>query len=317
MKNTNKLYTELTEAIIDLLESHTLNWEKPWITLDIFGGMARNANSGRMYSVINQILLGQSLKQNDFIRNTWLTFKQIEKLGGRVLKDEKSTNIYFNTYIWKDKEGKKYSWAEVKEIPQAQRDALGIKSSYYLATYLVFNVAQTENLPDIYYRNPHSHQRFTFDVEEVVGAMIRKFDSVHLISFKEVDHAHYDYKKDRIVMPKDVLFKSEAGYYGTLFHEWVHWTGHESRLNRSFLVSRTKEDYAHEELIAELGSVFICAQLGLVKNISQNAAYIQSWLAALKEDTRYIIKMISYSERACKFILKEFNIEEAIQEFPL
>jgi antirestriction protein ArdC len=317
MKNSNKLYTELTEAIIALLESQTLSWNKPWMFLDEFGGMARNASSGRMYSMINQILLGYALRDGGFSKNTWLTFKQVSKLGGTVKKDAKSATIYFNTYTWKDKDKKKYSWAEVKAIPPAQREALEVKSTYFLTSYLVFNVAQTESLPEIYYQTPSSHQTVSFDIAEVVGKLINSFGTTEILTFQEIDSAFYDMKKDRIVMPLDKQFRSEAGYYGTLFHEWVHWTGHASRLNRLFLVERSKENYAHEELIAELGSVFICAQLGLAKDMTQNAAYIQSWLQALKEDSRYIMKMISYSERACRYILNEFNLEETIQEFPL
>lgn len=207
--------------------------------------------------------------------------------------------------------------AEVKAIPPAQREALEIKSTYFLTSYLVFNVAQTENLPEIYYQTPLAHQTISFDIAEVVGKLINSFGATEIVTFQEVDSAFYDMKKDRIVMPLDKQFTSEAGYYGTFFHEWVHWTGHASRLNRLFLVERSNENYAHEELIAELGSVFICAQLGLAKDMTQNAAYIQSWLRALKEDSRYIMKMISFSERACRYILNEFNLEETIQEFPL
>lgn len=313
MKKAKELYKELTDEIISLLENKDLSYNKPWITLDDFGGMARNALSGRMYSIINQIILGLQIKRYHYVKNAWLTYKQINNVGGHVKKGEKSTTIYFNTYTYKDRDGKKYQWDEVKEMSQSKREELGIESNYYLTSYRVFNIFQTENLPEIYHQLPTQHHTITFDVHSLVDELITT--STHEVDFidKDIDAAFYDLDKDHIVLPKKEYFRNEEGYYATLFHEWVHWTGHKDRLDRSYLYGKGTENYAHEELIAELGSVFICAQLGLPKNMTQNAAYLQSWLKALKKDNRYIMRMVSYADRACKYILADFNIEEEME----
>lgn len=315
MKNSTQLYKELTESIILMLEEQQLSWNKPWICLDDFGGMARNASTGRMYSIVNQILLGFTLKKQKYPKNAWLTYKQITELGGKIKKDEKSSTIYFNTFTWKDKDGKKYSLEELKKLSKKEKEELEIKSSYFLTAYLVFNVAQTMDLPEIYYDLPSKHHTVRFKVDDVVENLIEHHAETFDLSLNPIDSAYYNVQDDTVVLPTLEQFNSPDAFYCTLFHEWIHWTGHPSRLNRVTLNERSDENYALEELIAELGSVFICAQLGLVKNISQNAAYIQSWLKALKDDNRYIMKAVSQAEKGCRFILKDFNLEEELQGY--
>lgn len=312
MKNSTQLYKELTNNVIALLEQQQLTWDKPWMSLDDFGGLARNASSGRMYSMVNQIILSLELKNKQYAKNAWLTFKQIKELGGTIKKGEKSVPIYFNTYTWKDKFDRKYTWEEIKNLSMDEKKTLEIKSSYYLTSYLVFNVFQTKDLPDIYYQLPSAHFTISFEVEEIVERILDHHESSFNYFLEKVNEAYYDVQKDVVVLPTKEQFTSPEAFYSTLFHEFIHWTGHESRLNRVTLMGTTQENYADEEIIAELGAMFICAQLGLTKDISQNAAYIQHWLSALKKDNRYIMKMVSFSERACKYILGDFKIEEMI-----
>ncbi len=102
-------------------------------------------------------------------------------------------------------------------------------------------------------------------------------------------------------MPPVSTFHDAGGYYATLAHETIHWTGHESRLDR-FKKGRDREAYAREELVAEVGACMTCLALGLIPDFGQSGAYIEGWLKALHDDKKFIFSAASAAQKAVDYI---------------
>ena len=220
----------------------------------------------------------------------WLTYKQAHELGGQVRKGEKGTTIvYANSFT------KKETSEDGEEFEQ---------EIYFLKGYTVFNVEQITDLPEAYYNKPAPRPE-PFE-------RIEKAESFFATIPAEIRHggdrAYYSNSQDYIKLPAFESFRDAESYYATLGHEIVHWTKHESRLNRDFKSkSWGDKEYAREELVAELGAAFLCAELGLTPEIrDDHAPYIQGWLKVLKEDKRAIFSAASHAQRSVDYI-KEFN----------
>jgi antirestriction protein ArdC len=298
---------EVTNQIIDLLGKVDSGDIKYWIPLS---GLAFNPASKHTYSSLNQLLLSLKMYNSDYIYNHWLTFKQIQKAGGSVLIGEKSSLVTFSDSIFVDKEGNKVTNQKVIEEINNKRKAgllgqylteTGIKTKRYLKYYLVWNIQQTKGVnPEIV----HSTMATLYETESNPSIDQIIADCGAKVKYMAANTAHYNPSLDKIVMPTPQQFESTDEFCKTLFHELIHWTGHKSRLNR--LETKSKEDdaYAFEELVAELGSAFICAQLGLKASITSSSAYIKSWLKALNDDKTFILKAVSHAEKAMKYIVK-------------
>ena len=166
--------------------------------------------------------------------------------------------------------------------------------------YTVFNVDQIEGLPAHYYaiasgaENPDERDE---RAEAFFAATRAKIETGG-------NSAYYRIDTDHIQMPAFESFVDAQRYYATLAHESIHWTRHEDRLDRSFGRKRFgDEGYAREELVAELGAAFLCADLGLaLEDRDDHAAYIGSWLKVLKNDKRAIFSAAAHAQRAADFL---------------
>ena len=309
MEKTNVIQ-EVTAKLLDLIEKVTNGDIEYWIPLS---GLAYNPQSKHTYSNLNQLLLSLELYERNYSFNSWMTFKQIGKAGGLVKKGERSTMITFSETLYTDSRGNTVSkdaarqiYAEAKAINPgiSSYSEAGIKTKRFLKLYFVFNVAQTEGLPNELIeaqlaKIPDiSRYAIAEQVIESTGAKI-----VHVAG----NSAHYNPSKDKIQMPSPKQFNTPEGYYGALFHELVHWSGSETRLNRKF-GGRGTPEYAFEELVAELGSTFICAHLGIKSPMTSSAAYLKSWLQALENDRTYLLKAVSHAERAMVFLTENNTI---------
>jgi len=125
-----------------------------------------------------------------------------------------------------------------------------------------------------------------------------------VIKHVAANSAQFEPDRDIIQMPYMEQFESSERYYATLFHEMVHWTGHEKRLKRAF-GKRSTEEYAFEELVAELGSAFLCAHFQIPASLTSSSAYIVSWLKALQNNKSYVLKAVGYAERAMNYLLQK------------
>lgn len=296
----SNLYLTVTNQIVDLLESQKLTWDKPWITLSKDGKRPHNAGSGRMYSGLNQILLSMTQLKFGYPFSGWLTFKQVQDEGGRVVSGSRASSIFHFKLIYYDNVGRKYEPEQVLQMSFNEQKELELKKQALLLYYNVFNLAQTSGLPDSYYAL--NDQKLLTEVakDDAAEKLIEgsKARIIHMAS----NEACYNYVNDVIFLPERNQFKGTGQYYETALHELTHWTGHKSRLNRSLKNVFGSDEYAKEELVAELCSAFLCADLGFSTSITSSAAYIQDWIRVLKADARYIFKAIRAAEDAARFI---------------
>lgn len=282
------VYAMITDRIIAQMEKGEVPWRKPWAD----GQTPTNLISGKPYRGINTLLLGSA----GYNRNLFLTFKQAKELGASIRKGEKSLPVVF----WNSME---------KEDPKTGEK----KSVGMLRYYNVFNIEQCDNIPQE--KIPAQIERVHDPVKECedIVAQMPNPPSIHHIG----DQAYYHPTSDMISLPNPEKFETVEEYYSTLFHEVVHSSGHESRLNRKEVASLIKfgsEDYAIEELTAEIGATFLKTRAGIsMDKIENNAAYIQHWLTKLRNDKRFIIHASGQAQKAADYILKERDIDKEIE----
>ena len=274
-----KVYEIVTNRIIEELEKGVIPWRKPWT-----GGRggAYNRISRKPYSMLNQMLLKHG--------GEYATFKQWQSLGGKVRKGEKSEIVTF----WKMIETE-----TVKADGTTEKQMIPM-----LRYYPVFHVSQIEGVEPL--EKPFE------DVEPIEAAdkIIVDYVSRESLTFVETvtDEAYYSPSRDLVQVPAKEQYGAIAEYYSTTFHELTHSTGHAKRLNR--LTTGIKaafggEEYSKEELTAEIGAASLLNHLGIETpdSFRNSAAYIQSWLKALRGDARMIVAAASRAEKAVAYIL--------------
>jgi antirestriction protein ArdC len=279
-------YERITERIVTLLEQGTVPWHKPW---KVQTGLPRNLMSKKPYRGINVFLLMAMSYESPH----WLTFRQAIQLGGNVKKGEKSCPVVF----WKQMK------TEDKESGEPQKKPL-------LRLYHVFNAAQCEGLKDA----PGEIQMPVTKPAEIVAKMPQPPVVKHGMA-----QAFYSPTDDCVGMPEPERFESEASYFAALFHELVHATGHEKRLKRASIAERNgygSDPYCKEELIAELGSAFLCGYADIVdRTIDNSAAYLEGWLKQFQNDRTLIVYAAAQAQKAADFILgRTFAESEAAHE---
>lgn len=289
------VYEVVTERIIAALEKGVVPWRMPWRTK---GGsnMPRNLHSGKDYRGVNILLLGSQ----GYADPRWCSYKQALAKNGCVRKGEKGTPVIF----WKvlDKKGGKPG-----------------EKSFILRYYTVFNVTQCdwqEALPSLTTDAPAP----TFDPIEECEKIVLSYKTIPALDHGG-NRACYIPSFDRVCMPDKDSFGKREEYYSTLFHELVHSTGHESRLNRDGIMNPIRfgsHDYSFEELVAECGAAFLCAQAGIIDHTLDNSvAYIQNWARKLKSEPKWIVEAASKATKAADYIfpppaeVKEEEDEEA------
>jgi antirestriction protein ArdC len=231
-------------------------------------------------------MLWATAAESGFTSPYWMTFKQAMDMKAHVRKGEKGTQIVYADKFERE-ELKADGSKEIQKIP-------------FLKQYTVFNACQIEGLSEAFNKKPESINA----TEEQRNEKLEQFFSNTEAKIYTGTRAAYHPTTDRIEMPPFEAFNKAAGYYSTLAHELGHWTGHPSRLARDFGCKKHgDEGYAKEELVAELNSCFIGADLG-IEPISeeQHSAYIQSWLKVLKSDKRFIFQAASHAQKAVEYV---------------
>ena len=274
-KSNSTPYQKITDQIIAMLEEcDARGWEMPWRQLG--GGLAANAVSHKHYRGINRLILGLESYKQGYSDSRWLTYKQAGDLGGNVRKGEKSTRVMF------------FKPLEVADKRNPDKTVTIPLARYYS----VFNVSQCDDL-----RIESTNDESTIETD--VLALARSLTTVHLGG----DRAFHNPSSRAITIPHLSQFTDQAAFDATLLHELIHWTEPD--------VERVKDDYAFEELVAELGSVFSCESLGIEYKIEHHASYLKSWLKALKDDPRYIVKAARLAEKASEYLLATIPIQLA------
>lgn len=273
-------YQIVTDRIIEQLESGTVPWAKPWRSVGGHG--PTSMQTGRPYQGINVLMLWLQSHSKGYTSPYWVTFKQAKERGGSVRKGEKATPIVFWRFIEKQEHG------ETKRIP-------------FLRYYSVFNTEQCDGIeiPEV---EPLPERDRIAAAEALQASMPHRPEVKH-----GGDRAYYSPTLDYVQVPLMGQFVSSEAYYQTLFHELVHSTGHESRLGRKLDGWQPfgSESYSREELVAEMGAAFLCAEAGIEPDVPQSAAYIESWLKALKGDKKLIVTAASQAAKAAAYIVGE------------
>lgn len=284
MTKKTDLQAEMVDLIVEAMERGTPPWRAPW-TNQGHGFMPLRV-CGTPYRGINVFMLWMIAQDKGYTSPFWMTFNQAKKFGAKVRKGSKSTKILH--YSIREVERNDGS---VDEIPVAR-------------AYSVFNADQIDDLPDGF--SPNSDITQTAFPDDVLDEAFAQTGATLLHS--PDPKAYYRPGDDVIHMPNIELFDDSRGYYATLAHEAIHWTGHKSRLDRLQKFNDT-ESYAFEELVAELGSSLLCAQLGLEPRVDESAAYLSHWIKALKDDKRMLFKAASAAQKATDHLLGLMTIE--------
>ncbi|MAT94106.1 MAG: antirestriction protein [Halioglobus sp.] len=291
MSNANSkkpdIYTRITNSIIADLERGVKSWTKPWSAGNTEGRIIiPKRHNGEAYQGINILSLWGSAMEQGFSASTWMTFRQAGELGGCVIKGQKGSPVVYANTLTRTEENDQGEEVE-QTIP-------------YMKGYSVFNVEQIEGLPEHFYEKPVP----SGDPVERIERADTFFTATKADIHHGGDRAYYAAGADTVKLPYIEAFRDAESYYATLAHEMTHWTKHESRLDRDF--GRKKwgdEGYAEEELVAELGAAFLCADLEIsLEDRDDHSAYIASWLKVLKDDKRAIFRAAAHAQRAVNYL---------------
>lgn len=296
---TSEYRKAVTERLIGMLESGTAPWQKPWDAGIAAMNRPHNFN-GRPYHGVNALMLWCTAIDKGYEDPRWLTFKQVNKLGGHVNKGEKAQIVEY--WQW-EKEVENPETGEKEKVPLEH-------PKVYRAA--VFNADQCTGLPKL--RRQAQKWSPVERAENIIAA-----NGVP-VTHNTDGSAFYSPGGDFICLPPRESFATVDAYYSTLLHEVGHSTGHPTRLNREFGGQFGSEGYAREELRAELASTFLCGELGIATTGSdeQHAAYVKSWVSALKNDYNEIFRAAADAEKICNYLyerekeylqLKEQGIE--------
>jgi antirestriction protein ArdC len=276
------LYTEVTTRILAELERGALPWVKPWAAT-AGANVPCNAATNRPYSGCNVVLLWLAHGRG-WATPRFVTFKQAAEAGGSVRKGEHGTKVYY----WKQlaiKERSENGETEDKLIPMIRE-------------YTVFNVAQCDGLPErivngkpMRVRNPDTRDALADEFLATTGAVVRE----------GAGEAYYRPSEDCIVLPGFAAFKGADHFYNVAFHELTHWTGHKSRVDRQLRGRFGTNEYAAEELIAELGAAFLAAEFGFDGDV-RHAGYIATWIGLLRSDKRAFFTAASAAQQATDYL---------------
>lgn len=284
MKNQPDVYEKITASIIEAIEAGCGKFEMPWHT---FGSLPSNAGNKRRYRGINVLVLWAAASQRGYKTQLWATYQQWRELGAQVRQGEKSTAVVFWKFYGDDNDGEAEN-AEDETIEYSRKRC-------FLRAYHVFNADQVDgfSLPDMPALPEAQRIQQAEDFFHRTGARIIETGT----------RAYYDSNADEIHMPPFSLFKNADYFYSTLAHETIHFCGHVSRCNRQLGNRFGSELYAAEELVAELGSAFLSAELQLeTEPRADNAPYCKNWLKVLKNDRRAIFAAAGKAQEAVDWI---------------
>lgn len=286
-KQREDVYTRITNQVIAQLEQGVRPWMKPWNAEHAAGRITRPLRcNGERYNGINILVLWESAEAQGFACPIWLTFKQAQELGGHVKKGEHGTPVVYASTFSKSEENDAGDSTD-KEIP-------------FLKQYTAFNAEQCEGLPDRFYE---LKQAPAGDLERIEQAD-QFFKHTGATIHEGGNRACYIQSQDIIRMPRIETFSNAESFSATLAHEITHWTKHPSRLDRD--LGRKKwgdEGYAIEELTAEMGSAFLCADLNITPELrDDHASYLDHWLTVLKQDKRAIFQAASMASKAVNYL---------------
>lgn len=290
------IYEKITASIIEAIERGAADpkgWRMPWHRKGADSRLPYNAVSGRAYQGCNVFALWCAQQARGYAAPAWATLKQWNGVDARVRKGEKATSVILFRRVERKEKG-------AEEVA----DEKGKRSFLLAREFWVFNAAQVDGYE-------HKEPVRTPDLTAAHGAA----DAIIASSGATIRHggteAYYQPGGDYIAMPDRWRFldsetsTATESYYATHLHELCHWTGHKARLGRDGIIGpRNLEIYAFEELVAELGSAFACARLGISNDPRpDHAHYVAAWVKRLRDDRKAIVSAASKAQAACGYLM--------------
>ena len=269
----NDVHAKISEDIISAMESCEGKGRSLW---DRQCDLPMNLLSRKPYTGINTVHLWASSLHHEYGSPFWLTYKQAQELGGQVRAGEHGTSAVF-----------------YKQVPD--KDPEDDAMHMILKSFTVFNLAQIDGI-----ENPEEKEKTLF---EILADGERLLEKSPVTITEGGNRAYYRPSTDEICLPPRAEFVDRESFYSTAAHEMIHSTGHASRLDRDLKGRFGESAYAMEELVAELGSAFLCAGIGIHAQTRQDHAhYLKSWIRILKEDKKAIFTASSAASKAASFI---------------
>ena len=281
------IYAKVTARIVGELEKGVRPWMKPWNAEHAAGRISRPLRcNGQAYRGINVLVLWIEATAKGFTAPIWLTFKQAKELNGFVKKGEHGSPVVYASSFTKNEQDD--SGAETEQ------------EIHFLKAYTVFNVEQVEGLPAHLYAKAEPPKN---DMERIAQAEAFVENTKATVRTGG-NRAYYSEHLDYIQMPPFECFRDAESHASTMLHELVHFTKHRTRLDRSFDQKRWGDDgYAMEELVAELGAAFLCADLAITPEVREDHAdYIGHWLKVLKGDKKAVFTAAAHAQKAVDFL---------------
>lgn len=292
-----KTKEELIKMYLESLEENKIPWRQRWNS-----SLNKNGITNTTYKGINQLLLSYVSYKEHYEDNRWFTYVQIKDKGYK-LKNSKGKGVpieFWSVYDTKSK--KKISFEEYNKIINSNPELKEQYKTFCNVTY-VFNGSLVEGIKEI-----DKNQNNNIQVNSYINKIINKLK----VNYKEEgDKAFYNVKDDQVVLPESNKFFDKYLYYATQLHELCHSTRHESRLNRFEI--KDKQDYAREELIAEISSSFLMQKLDInpkSEDYNNHKAYIQSWIQILKDKPNELFKAINEANKVCNYIEEKIKVKE-------
>jgi antirestriction protein ArdC len=289
----NDIYQRVTDIIIQKLSQGDIPWKQPWGSSYY---VPRNYMTMRPYKGFNAMLLGFAYE-----KPYYLTFHQVKELGGKVIKGSQSLPVVYYDKIYRMSDsGQRITADLARSLPKGTVEIIP-----FLKYYNVFNISQVEGVKFTVPTLVEEENLVIESCERIVANMPLRPEIRHV-----GNEACYSPVYDKVLMPPMSVFHTSENYYQVLFHELIHSTGHQKRLNRKEIVVPTNfgsEMYSKEELVAELGACFLMSRAGSLQefNTIQSAAYIQGWIKRLENDKRLILEASGKASRAADFIINE------------
>ncbi len=283
------VHQHITDQIVAAIEAGVAEFNLPWNRPAGAITRPKNIASGQLYRGINVVTLWVEAQVRGYSVPVFGTYKQWQEAGCQVRRGEKASLVVF------------YKEYEVDAEPEKEGN---VGKRWVAKGYWVFNAQQVDcyEMPDVPEVSPIERNAKVETFMAATGADIRHGGQ----------SAHYDVKTDHIQMPDEGLFTGTdtsnptEAYYSTLLHETCHWTGHKSRLDRDLGMRFGKDAYAAEELIAELGAAFLCADLQVTRSLREDhAAYIDHWLKIMKADKKAIFTAAAKANQALEYLQRK------------
>ncbi|REJ81688.1 MAG: DUF1738 domain-containing protein [Bacteroidetes bacterium] len=280
--DNQNIYSKVTQKIIADLEKGELSWrQKDSQAIHFIRPLRSN---GVPFTGINRLILAGSASANGFQSPYWMTLRQATDLNASIPVDQQSTTVVFADKVVTEGQGE---------------DGEPLKQeSTQLKEYSVYNADQIEGLQDFHYKKPEliNKKNRLKTLEKFIAGTKAEINTGSVAS--------YDASSDKIEMTPSSSFANQEAYYGAVLNELIHWTQHESRLNRDFKKERNGNHIlAKEALVAELGYCFLTAELGIEPTADVHSAFVKSWLQILKHDSKFIFIAASQAQKAVDYLI--------------